>query len=82
MKDFDLSYDDTRSFELTGARYWRAIQSAIERMTRMIEERRAIRRAARELASMSDRDLRDIGLIRTDIPHACKRPIIDGFDSL
>ena len=82
MKNPDMSYDDARSFELTGARYWRAIQWAIERVTRLIEEQRALRRAARELASMSDRDLRDIGLVRTDIPHACRRPIFGGLDAL
>jgi uncharacterized protein YjiS (DUF1127 family) len=42
----------------------------------MIDEWRAASRTARELAVMSDRDLRDIGLIRTDIAYVFRRPSI------
>ena len=82
MKDVSMTLGGTQTVQLAGARLMRETQSVIARVGRWMDERRAARRAARELAMMSDRDLHDIGLIRTDIPHALRHPIIDRPDLL
>jgi uncharacterized protein YjiS (DUF1127 family) len=43
-----------------------ALRRAAERLERWLEDRRAARRALRELGMMSDYELKDIGLTRSD----------------
>lgn len=47
----------------------RGLRSSARLLGRWLERRRAARVALRELSSMSDRELRDIGIARSDIEY-------------
>jgi uncharacterized protein YjiS (DUF1127 family) len=55
-------------------RVWRDFQlPALQHVVRAFLDRRAIRRAERELFMLDDRTLKDIGLTRWEIHHAVRR---------
>ncbi len=56
-----------------GRRLWERVQGLWQRLIERMEEEILYRRTLRELDQLSDRELQDLGLARSDLPFIARR---------